>query len=129
MMDTAKIYLATIYTSWLPIGIFLFGGFDILFQVLCIMMLLDYITGIMKGYKKKNINSNRAYVGLRKKLIILIIIVAGTILDKVVPGVGIRNIILIFYTSTEFLSITENAAAVGVPIPKKLKLALEQLQK
>lgn len=129
MINTAKAYLATIYTSWLPIGIFLFGGFDILFQVLCIMMLLDYITGLIKGYKNKNINSNKAYVGLRKKLIILIIIVAGTILDKVVPGVGIRNIILIFYTSTEFLSITENAAAVGVPIPKKLKLALEQLQK
>ncbi|MGO2118458.1 MAG: phage holin family protein [Fusobacterium sp.] len=96
---------------------------------LWVMMILDYASGILKGYKKKNINSNRAYVGLRKKLIILIIIVAGTILDKVVPGVGIRNIILIFYTSTEFLSITENAAAVGVPIPKKLKLALEQLQK
>lgn len=91
-------------------------------------MLLDYITGIIKGYKRKNINSNRAYVGLRKKFLILIIIVAGTILDKVVPGVGIRNIILIFYTSTEFLSITENVAAVGVPILKKLKVALEQSQ-
>ena len=129
MINTAKVYLAAIYTSWLPIIIYLFGGFDGLLITLWVMMILDYASGILKGFKRKNINSNRAYIGIRKKLLILIIIAGGTILDKVVPGLGIRNIILIFYTSTEFLSITENAAAVGVPIPKKLKAALEQLQK
>jgi len=129
MINTAKAYLAMIYTSWLSIIVLLFGGFDNLFRALLISMLLDYTTGLIKGYTKKNVNSRRAYKGIRKKLLILIIVVAGTTMDTIVQGLGIRNVVLIFYTSIELLSVLENAAAFGLPIPKKLKAALEQLQK
>lgn len=126
MIDTAKYYLALIWTSWLGLIIYLVGGFDNLFRALLIMMALDYITGVAKGFKNKNANSSRAYRGLKKKLIVLIIIVAATQMDTILQGVGIRTLVLMFYVATEFLSILENAAILGIPIPEKLKLALEQ---
>lgn len=126
MIDTAKYYLALVWTSWLSVTIYLIGGFDNLFRALLIMMVLDYITGVAKGFKNKNANSNRAYRGLKKKLIVLIIIVAATQMDIILQAVGIRTLVLMFYVATEFLSVLENAAILGVPIPEKLKLSLEQ---
>ena len=126
MIGTAKYYLALVWTSWLGLTIYLVGGFDTLFRALLIMMALDYVTGVAKGFKNKNANSNRAYKGLRKKLIILVIIVAATQMDMILQGMGIRTLVLMFYVATEFLSILENAAILGIPIPEKLKLSLEQ---
>lgn len=125
-INLAKIGLAMIWTSWVSLTLYLIGGFDILFRALLIMMVLDYITGVAKGFKNKNANSNRAYKGLRKKLLILVIIVAATQMDMILQGMGIRPLVLMFYVATEFLSILENAAILGIPIPEKLKLALEQ---
>ena len=125
-INLAKIGLAMIWTSWISIFIFLVGGIDNLFRALLIMMALDYITGVAKGYKEKNVNSKRAYKGFWKKLVILIIVVAATQMDIILQGVGIRTLVLMFYVATEFLSILENAAILGIPIPEKLKVALEQ---
>ncbi len=97
-----------------------------MFRALLIMMVLDYITGVLKGYKEKNVNSRRAYKELSKKVVILRIIVAATQMDIILQGVGIRTLVLMFYVATEFLSILENAAIFGVPIPEKLKVTLEQ---
>ena len=60
-INLVKIGLAIIWTSWLSVTIYLIGGFDNLFRALLIMMALDYITGVAKGFKNKNANSNRAY--------------------------------------------------------------------
>lgn len=125
-INLAKIGLAMIWTSWMSITLYLIGGFDTLIKALLIMMVLDYITGVAKGFKNKNANSNRAYKGLRKKMIVLVIIVAATQMDMILKEVGIRTLVLMFYTATEFLSILENAAILGIPIPEKLKIALEQ---
>ncbi|MCI6031731.1 MAG: phage holin family protein [Fusobacterium varium] len=126
MIDTAKYYLALVWTSWLGLTIYLVGGFDTLFRALLIMMALDYVTGVAKGYKEKKVNSKRAYRGFWKKLVVLIIVVAATQMDIILQGVGIRTLVLMFYVATEFLSILENAAILGIPIPEKLKVALEQ---
>ena len=125
-INLAKIGLAMIWTSWISLILYLIGGFDILFKALLIMMALDYITGVAKGYKEKNVNSKRAYKGFWKKLVILIIVVAATQMDIILQGMGIRTLVLMFYVATEFLSILENAAILGIPIPEKLKVALEQ---
>ena len=126
MISVAKCYIALIWTSWMSIVIYLTGGFDSLFKALLIMMALDYITGIIKGYREKNINSKRAYKGLGKKIVILGIIAASTQIDIIFENMGVRTLVLMFYVATEFLSILENAAALGIPVPEKLKQALEQ---
>ena len=82
-INLAKIGLAMIWTSWMSIALYLIGGFDTLIKALLIMMVLDYITGVAKGFKNKNANSNRAYKGLRKKMIVLVIIVAATQMDMI----------------------------------------------
>lgn len=125
-INLVKIGLAMIWTSWVGVVIYLIGGFDSLFRTLLIMMILDYITGVAKGFKNKNANSSRAYSGLKKKLIVLMIIVAASQMDMILQGMGIRTLVLLFYVATEFLSILENAAILGIPIPAKLKSALEQ---
>ncbi|MGL5656865.1 MAG: phage holin family protein [Fusobacteriaceae bacterium] len=126
MISLAKGYLAMIYTSWVSLVIYLIGGFDNLFRALLVMMALDYLTGLIKGYKKKNINSKTAYKGFWKKLVVLFIVVAATQMDMILQNMGIRTLVLMFYVATEFLSIIENAATLGVPIPEKLKSSLEQ---
>lgn len=55
-------------------------------------MVLDYITGVLKGYKEKNVNSRRAYKELSKKVVILRIIVAATQMDIILQGIGIRTL-------------------------------------
>ena len=108
--------------------IWLIGGFDTLAKVLFGLMLLDFATGLIAGYKMQNLNSKRAFKGLKKKLLILVILCGASLMHRLVPNLGFRTLVGIFYCATELLSITENAAKAGVPIPKKLKKALEQLK-
>ena len=108
--------------------IWLIGGFDTLAKVLIGLMLIDYASGVYAGYKLKNLNSKRAYKGIEKKLWILALLCGASLMHKLVPSIGFRNLVGIFYCATELFSIVENAAKAGVPIPKKLKKALEQLR-
>jgi len=108
--------------------IWLIGGFDTLAKVLFGLMLLDFATGLIAGYKMQNLNSKRAFKGLRKKLLILVILCGASLMHRLVPNLGFRTLVGIFYCATELLSIIENAAKAGVPISKKLKKALEQLK-
>lgn len=125
-LDLAKVYIAMLWTSWVSIFIFLVGGVDKLFRTLLILMAIDFITGVIKGFKNKNANSQRAYKGFWKKLVIILIVAGAAQIDLILQEVGVRTIVLMFYVATEFLSILENAAILGIPIPEKLKLSLEQ---
>ena len=118
--------IAFIWTSWLGFLTWLIGGFDLLIQVLLILMVFDYISGVIAGYKANKLNSKRAFKGICKKIIILIIISCSTLLSYILGNSSLRDIVAIFYVATEILSILENAAKVGVPIPQKLKEALEE---
>ncbi len=126
MIFLAKSYLATIWTSWISFILWIIGGFDLLIQSLIALIVLDYITGLIIGYKNKNLNSKRAFMGFRKKFIILILVCAASVMHRLVPGIDFRTIVGLFYCSMEMLSIIENAAKLGIPIPRKLKKALEQ---
>ena len=128
MIVMAKYYLALIWTSWVSLIVWLIGGFDLLAKVLLALIVLDFFTGLWVGYKEKKLNSQRAFKGLKKKLLIMIILCGTSLMHRLVPDLGFRTLVGMFYCATELLSITENAAKVGVPIPKKLKRALEQLK-
>ncbi len=108
--------------------IWLIGGWDTLAKVLFALMFLDYLTGLIVGYKMQNLNSQRAFKGLRKKILVLVILCGASLMHKLVPDLAFRTLVGMFYCATELLSIVENVAKVGVPIPKKLKKALEQLR-
>ena len=123
----AKIQIAiTAIGGWL--GYFL-GGIDGLMIALLIFMTLDYITGIMCAIVDKKLSSAVGFKGVCKKVLILFMVGIANIVDLHVIGSGsaLRGAVIAFYLSNECLSLLENAAYIGLPIPDKLKAVLEQL--
>ena len=122
------VFLVKLGAYFIAFLIWLIGGWDTLAKVLFGLMFLDYLTGLIVGYKMQNLNSQRAFKGLRKKLLVLVILCGASLMHKLVPDLAFRTLVGMFYCATELLSIIENVAKVGVSIPKKLKKALEQLR-
>lgn len=126
MINTIKTGILYVGSGCVSVIVYLLGGIDLLMEAFIVLMVIDCVTEIMKGHKNKNINSNIVYKGLKKKVMVLFIVAGASRVDLILQGVGIRKLVLMFYVTTEFLSILENAVILGVPIPKKLRVALEQ---
>ncbi|MGN0650414.1 MAG: holin family protein [Oscillospiraceae bacterium] len=112
--------------GWL--GWFL-GGCDGLLYALIAFVMIDYITGIMCAVADKKLSSAVGFKGICKKVLIFALVGLGHILDTRVIGAGsiLRTAVIFFYLSNEGVSLIENAAHLGLPVPKKLKEVLEQL--
>ena len=105
------------------------GGCDGLFFTLFLFVVLDYITGVMCAIVDHRVSSEVSYKGLFRKVLIFSLVGIGHALDTQVIGNGsvLRTAVIFFYLSNEGVSITENAAHLGLPIPDKIKDVLEQL--
>lgn len=112
--------------GWL--GYFL-GGSDGILMALIAFVVLDYITGVMCAVADKKVNSSVGWRGICRKIMTFILVGIGSLLDTHVLGeIGIlRTAIIFFYLSNEGISILENAAYLGLPVPAKLRDVLEQL--
>lgn len=110
---------------------YLFGGWDVALSILITFMILDYITGVIWAYIQKNLNSEVGFKGLVKKCTILIVLIVGSMLDRLLnSGEWVfRTLVAYFYIANEGISLLENISNLGVPIPAKIKDALEQLNK
>ena len=114
--------------GWL--GWFL-GGSDGLLFALIAFVVIDYITGVMCAISDKKLSSAVGFKGICRKVLIFTLVGGGHILDTRVIGAGsvLRTAVIFFYLSNEGISLLENAAHLGLPVPKKLKDVLEQLHK
>ena len=112
--------------GWL--GYFL-GGCDGLLYALLVFVTLDYITGIMCAVADHKLSSEVGFKGICRKVLIFALVGIGHVLDTQVIGTGsiLRTAVIFFYLSNEGVSLVENAAHLGLPIPEKLKAVLEQL--
>lgn len=112
--------------GWL--GYFL-GGFDGLLCALIAFMVVDYITGVMCAVVDKTLSSAVGFKGICRKVLILALVGIAHILDANVIGDGsvLRTAVIFFYISNEGVSLLENAAHLGLPIPEKMKEILAQL--
>ena len=110
------------------IGYFL-GGCDGLLIALLIFVICDYVTGVMGAISDKKLSSAVGFRGICRKVLIFILVGIANVIDINVLGqVGVlRTAVIFFYISNEGLSLIENAAHLGLPIPEKLKDVLEQL--
>ncbi|KEH91594.1 toxin secretion/phage lysis holin (plasmid) [Clostridium botulinum C/D str. BKT12695] len=107
----------------------LFGTWDMALIVLITAMSLDYVMGIMCGYKDKNLSSSTGFKGLTKKFTILIILILAVCLDRLIgQGWVFRTLVIYFYVAIEGISILENAVKLGLEVPDALKDALVQLK-
>ena len=105
------------------------GGVDGLMTALLIFMVLDYITGLMCAIADKQLSSAVGFKGICKKVLILMLVGVAHIVDLHVVGAGdaLRSAVVCFYLSNESVSMLENAAHLGLPIPDKMKDVLAQL--
>ena len=112
--------------GWL--GYFL-GGCDGLLVALIIFVACDSITGVLCAISARKLSSAVGFKGICRKMLIFILVGIANILDIHVLGHEgvLRTAIIFFYISNEGLSLTENAAHLGLPVPEKLKNVLEQL--
>ena len=117
---------ATAIGGWID---YFLGGKDGMLIALVVFMALDYITGLMCAIMDKKLSSAVGFKGICKKVLILMLVGVANILDVHVVGQGsaLRGAVIAFYLSNEGLSLLENAAYIGLPIPEKLREILAQL--
>lgn len=111
------------------IGYFL-GGRDGFLYALLTFLVIDYISGVMAAITEKHLSSEIGAKGIFRKVIILIFVGIGHIIDSNIigEGSGIRTAVIFFYLSNEGISIVENSVRLGLPVPQRLKDILEQLK-
>ena len=125
-------FLNTIQLVFMAVGGWLgwfLGGSDGLLYALIAFVVIDYITGVMCAISDKKLSSAVGFKGICKKVLIFALVGGGHILDAFVIGSGsvLRTAIIFFYLSNEGVSLVENCAHLGLPVPQKLKDVLEQL--
>ena len=107
----------------------LLGGFDGFLYALIAFAVIDYITGVMGAISDKRLSSEVGFKGICRKVLIFVLVGIGNLVHVYVLGEAgvLRTAVFFFYLSNEGVSLLENSAHVGLPIPQKLKSVLEQL--
>lgn len=107
----------------------LLGGFDGFLYALIAFAVIDYITGVMCAISDKRLSSEVGFKGICRKVLIFVLVGIGNLVDVYVLGEAgvLRTAVIFFYLSNEGISLLENSAHLGLPIPQKLKSVLEQL--
>ena len=125
LWNTAQVIFAA-FGGWL--GYFL-GGCDGLLIALVVFVAVDYVTGVMCAISDKKLSSEVGFKGICRKVLIFLLVGIANILDVQVIGTGsvLRTAVIFFYLSNEGVSLLENAAHLGLPVPEKMKEILEQL--
>ena len=105
------------------------GGCDGLLLALVAFAAADYLTGVMCAVSDRKLSSNVGFKGICRKVLIFLLVGIANILDVHVIGTGsvLRTAVIFFYISNEGVSLRENAAHMGLPVPEKIKTVLEQL--
>ena len=118
----------TAFGGWLG---WILGGWDGFLYALITLVVVDYLTGVMLAVLEKRLSSEVGARGIFKKVLIFALVAVGHIIDTqvIANGSAVRTAVIFFYLSNEGISILENAAKIGLPIPEKLKLVLGQLNK
>lgn len=105
---------------------YLWGPWDALINALIALVALDYVTGVICAAANKRLSSEIGFKGLIKKTVIFALVAVAGVADKVIPATNqaIRAAVILFYIANEAISILENAAELGLPVPEKLKAVL-----
>lgn len=121
-----KTIIATVGTGFT----WLFGIWDTALGVLIGFMVLDYCTGLLRGYINKELSSDIGLRGIARKCVIFVVLIVAVLLDRLLNTGNwvFRTLVCYFYIANEGISLLENCASLGLPIPTKLKDALAQLK-
>ena len=111
-------------------GVFYESIMECNIYALITFVVIDYITGVMCAIVSKNLSSEIGFKGLFRKVLIFMLVGIANVIDMQIIGAGsaLRVAVIFFYLSNEGISILENAAFLGVPIPDELKKVLKQIK-
>ena len=106
------------------------GGWDGFLYALIVFVVVDYLTGVMVAVIGHRLSSQVGFHGIARKVVIFFLVAVGCVIDSLVIQNGnvIRTAMIFFYLSNEGISILENVALMGLPVPQKLRDVLEQLK-
>lgn len=126
ILNTLKYMVAILGTGFT----WLFGAWDLALTILIVFIVLDYVTGMLKGYVNKELSSNVGLKGIARKAVILVVLIVAVCLDRLLnTGSWVfRTLVAYFYIANEGLSLIENCAALGAPVPTQITDALAQLK-
>lgn len=128
-MKTSFYYLQSgFFALGAIVGGFL-GGKDGLLYALLVLVILDYVTGVLNAIGQKRLSSSVGYKGIARKVLIFVLVGTANIVDVYILGKAgaLRATVIFFYISNEGISILENASYLGLPIPQKFQSVLKQL--
>ncbi len=104
------------------IKLYLFGTDLRMIYILAFLMLVDIFTGVMKAWYNHNLWSRKSMFGFARKLMVFCIVILANIIDQVMNlNGGLLLVTMLYYMANEGLSIIENCAILGVPIPDAIK--------
>lgn len=127
-VDIDKI-ISLIASEAATVFIYLFGGIDVALTCLIVAIVLDYVSGMIKAYNKKQLSSKIGFSGILKKIGILILVMLSVLVDRVTGNTGaIRTLVIYYFVANEGLSVLENLGESGIPIPNAIKKALKVLK-
>lgn len=108
---------------------FVFGGWTTLLGILLSVVVADLLTGIIASGIEGKLNSSKGMKGIAKKVVVFFVVAVAHMLDIALGYNGniLRDATIFFFLANESLSILENVARIGVPIPGVLKRAIDIL--
>lgn len=110
-------------------GVFL-GGVDIMLWTLLGFVTVDYLTGLLGAFIERKVSSAIGARGIAKKVMIFLLVGLAHLLDTAVLGgtAALRGAVICFYIANEGISVLENTARLGLPVPERMRAALAQLK-
>ena len=129
-MDNLSNYLKGVVAIVGTALTWLFGAWDTALMVLVCFMVLDYCTGVIRAFINKEVSSDIGLKGIARKTVILIVLIVAVLLDRLLnTGTWVfRTIVCYFYIANEGISLLENCAGLGLPVPESIQNALVQLK-
>ena len=125
-MNYIKLFISGTCTTL----IYILGGFDIALQSLLLVILFDYITGLLSAIYNKEVSSKIGFKGIIKKIALLCGVTLSVVIDNITGSSGvIRTGVIYFFVANEGISILENLAEMNIKMPKKITDILSQLKK
>ncbi len=123
-MNAASVFtgvLGGVIVSWL-------GGMDAILHALVALVIVDYLTGLLKAWNLKEISSRIGFIGLIKKVLIFVVIAVAVEVEKVIgDSIPLREIVIMFYLANEGISFLENISAF-INFPDQIKDAFLQIR-
>lgn len=108
---------------------YFFGAWSAALEALVWAMVIDYLTGVLAAYinPRLMLDSRTGFRGICKKILILLLVSLAHFVDSATGQQIVCTAVVWFFLGNEGLSILENAAKAGVPVPGKLRQTLKQL--